>query len=63
CCMAHLLLNQANVKNQVSLLEPEITAHGHICMFFPKFHCELNPIEMISKLLILPFSILFLSIY
>ncbi|ETW78328.1 hypothetical protein HETIRDRAFT_325058 [Heterobasidion irregulare TC 32-1] len=63
CCMARLLSNQADVKNQVSLLEQEITAHSHICMFLPKFHCELNLMEMMSKLLILPFSILFFSVY
>ncbi|ETW85577.1 hypothetical protein HETIRDRAFT_308975 [Heterobasidion irregulare TC 32-1] len=63
CCMACLLSNQADVKNQVSLLKQEIIAHGHICIFHPKFHCELNLIEMMSKLLILPFSILFLSVY
>lgn len=48
CCMARLLSNQADVKNQVSLLEQMIVARGHLCMFLPKFHCELNPIEMVS---------------
>ena len=29
--------------------QPEIAnflkRKGHVCLFFPKFHCELNPIE------------------
>ncbi|EGN96747.1 hypothetical protein SERLA73DRAFT_75611 [Serpula lacrymans var. lacrymans S7.3] len=24
-----------------------IEGRGHICMYLPKFHCELNPIEML----------------
>ena len=28
-----------------SLLEIVITARGHECIFYPKFHCELNYIE------------------
>ena len=32
----------ANEKNK---LETFIHSHGHACLFIPKFHCELNPIE------------------
>uniref|UniRef100_A0A0W0FNV9 Tc1-like transposase DDE domain-containing protein n=1 Tax=Moniliophthora roreri TaxID=221103 RepID=A0A0W0FNV9_MONRR len=32
--------------NQKSLLEIKIEQAGHYCIFLPKFHCELNPIEM-----------------
>ncbi|EIN05877.1 hypothetical protein PUNSTDRAFT_115780 [Punctularia strigosozonata HHB-11173 SS5] len=46
CCMARLLSKQDDFRNQVSLLEKKITERGHLCMFLPKFHCELNPIEM-----------------
>ncbi|KAF7371742.1 hypothetical protein MVEN_00030700 [Mycena venus] len=46
CCMARLLSQQDDFVNQVSLLEKLITEAGHECMFLPKFHCELNPIEM-----------------
>jgi transposase len=28
------------------LLQTLIEAAGHKCYFLPKFHCELNPIEM-----------------
>jgi hypothetical protein len=47
CCMARLLSKQDDFQNQISLLEQNIRARGHICVFLPKFHCELNPIEMV----------------
>jgi hypothetical protein len=47
CCMAWLLSKQDNFKNQESLLKQRIKARGHCCVFLPKFHCELNPIEMV----------------
>ena len=43
-----LLSQQDDFKNQCSMLEEHITAKGHICIFLPNFHCELNPIEMVS---------------
>lgn len=50
CCMARLLSKQPDFLNQESLLETKIKARGHLCIFLPKFHCELNPIEMVSHL-------------
>ena len=47
CCMAHLLRKQDDFWHQTSLLEWTFTAQGHLCVFLPKFHCELNPIEMV----------------
>ena len=35
-------------QNQPSMLETLIMKAGHECIFLPKFHCELNPIEMVS---------------
>ena len=32
---------------QKSLLEEMVESRGHLCMFIPKFHCELNPIERV----------------
>ncbi|KAJ3004691.1 hypothetical protein NUW54_g4694 [Trametes sanguinea] len=46
CCMARLLSQQDDFKNQKSMLELVIEKAGHACIFLPKFHCELNPIEM-----------------
>lgn len=59
CCMARLLSKQDDFVNQSSMLEELITHAGHKCIFLPKFHCELNPIEMVRRRLI--FSLLNLS--
>ena len=48
CCMACLLSKQDDFVNQTSMLEAAITNRGHLCLFLPKFHCELNPIKMVS---------------
>jgi len=29
------------------MIQHYIESQGHVCMFLPKFHCELNPIEML----------------
>ena len=49
CCMARLMSQQEDFKNQPSMLETLIRKAGHECIFLPKFHCELNPIEMVSR--------------
>jgi len=46
CCMGQLLSKQDDFRLQESLLKRKIKERGHICMFLPKFHCELNPIKM-----------------
>jgi hypothetical protein len=47
CCMARWLSHQDDFKNQVSMLEELVKRRGHEIIFLPKFHCELNPIEMV----------------
>jgi hypothetical protein len=47
CCMARLLSKQDDFANQESMIETLIKEAGHLCIFLPKFHCELNPIEMV----------------
>ncbi len=47
CCMAHLLSRQDDFVHQTSMLECLIINAGHLSIFLPKFHCELNPIEMV----------------
>ncbi|KAJ3739722.1 hypothetical protein DFH05DRAFT_1406735 [Lentinula detonsa] len=46
CCCRRLLFNQPDFTNQPSALEELITSRGHLCDFYPKYHCELNFIEM-----------------
>ena len=55
CCMARLLSKQDDFTNQPSMLEALIKDAGHECIFLPKFHCELNPIEMASIFYKFPF--------
>lgn len=48
CCMARVLSQQDDFLHQESMLESMIREASHLCIFLPKFHCELNPIEMVS---------------
>ena len=45
CYCQHLLFSQEDFANQNSHLEEFINSRGHICDFYPKYHCELNFIE------------------
>ena len=45
CCCQRLLFSQPDFVNQKLHLEEFVTSHGHICDFYPKYHCELNFIE------------------
>lgn len=45
CCCRRLLFNQNDFISQKSQLEESIERRGHICDFYPKYHCELNFIE------------------
>ena len=47
CCMARLLSQQDDFKNQPSILKTFIHSREHEHIFLPKFHCELNPIEKV----------------
>ncbi|KIJ43225.1 hypothetical protein M422DRAFT_253429 [Sphaerobolus stellatus SS14] len=46
CCMSKALQCQADFRAEKSLLQTILEKAGHHCYFLPKFHCELNPIEM-----------------
>ncbi|KAF8967562.1 hypothetical protein BDZ97DRAFT_1903395 [Flammula alnicola] len=45
CCCHRLLFTQPDFIAQKSHFEELITSCGHICDFYPKYHCELNFIE------------------
>ena len=47
CCLYQILSLQANFTNEKPMIQHYIESQGHVCMFLPKFHCELNPIEML----------------
>jgi hypothetical protein len=47
CCMTQILSLQMDFLSEKSQIEMTIEAAGHQCLFLPKFHCELNPIEML----------------
>lgn len=46
CCVKWVLSLQSDFRNEKPDLQWQIEARGHKCVFLPKFHCELNPIEM-----------------
>ena len=35
------------IKKEKTMLESFLTDKGHLVLFLPKFHCELNPIERV----------------
>jgi hypothetical protein len=45
CCASAILGNQPDFLSQKSLVQEVIERHGHLCLFFPKYHCEMNFIE------------------
>ena len=45
CCCRRVFFIQPDFVNQHSQLQELIERHGHLCDFYPKYHCELNFIE------------------
>ena len=45
CCARKILAAEPDFCEQTGRLQEEIEARGHKVIFYPKFHCELNPIE------------------
>jgi len=46
CCCHRILFLLPDFVGQKSALEELVESRGHICDFYPKYHCELNFIEM-----------------
>ena len=47
CCMQRVLSLQEDFATKKSMIQHYVESRGHVCMFLPKFHCELNPIELL----------------
>ena len=47
CCADYVLRNEQDFKDQESWLTEEVNKLGFQILFYPKFHCELNFIEMV----------------
>jgi hypothetical protein len=47
CCWTMIMSNQSDFLAEKPLLQSIIEDAGHTCLFLPKFHCELNPIELL----------------
>ena len=47
CCMYKVLSLQDDFVNEKPELLQYLESRGHMCLFLPKFHCELNPIELV----------------
>ena len=45
CCNKRILELEPDFQAQKSLVQETIEDAGHLCLFLPKFHCELNFIE------------------
>jgi hypothetical protein len=47
CCCRRLLFNQQDFVQQKSSVQELVESRGHLCDYYPKYHCELNFIEMV----------------
>jgi hypothetical protein len=45
CCCRRVLFSQPDFSNQRSQLQELIESCGHLCDYYPKYHCELNFIK------------------
>ena len=41
------MASHEDFANEKTVVEKVVEERGHICIFIPKFHCELNPIERV----------------
>jgi len=47
CCCCRILHNQPDFANVKSILEEHCEKCGFLVLILPKFHCEINPLEMV----------------
>ena len=43
--MTNYSLSVQDFQDNTTLLQQAVESRGHVCLYLPKFHCELNPIE------------------
>ncbi len=46
-CVCSFLFFLQDFQDNTTILQSEVHGRGHICIYLPKFHCELNPIERV----------------
>ena len=47
CCMYRVLSLQEDFQSEKPIIQSMIEEAGHVCLFLPRFHCELNAIELL----------------
>jgi hypothetical protein len=47
CCLSWVLSLQKDFMNEKPEIQHYLEGRGHVCMFYPKFHCKTDPIEML----------------
>jgi len=47
CCLSRVISLQDDFLNEKPEIQHYLEGRGHVCLFYPKFHCEINPIEML----------------
>ena len=47
CCMYRVIALQEDFLTVKPIIQSIIEEAGHVCLFLPRFHCELNAIEML----------------
>ena len=47
CCLYRVVSLQDDFINEKPMIQHFLEARGHVCIFYPKFHCEFNAIEML----------------
>src|ERR1700691_1328941 len=47
CCLYRIISLQDDFVNEKPMIQHFLETRGHECIFYPKFHCEFNSIEML----------------
>jgi hypothetical protein len=46
CCVYGTLSLQEDFMTEKPMIQHFLEGQGQVCLFLPKFHCKINPIEM-----------------